>query len=524
MIPRLPGPETDPVPIRWSHLGWILLLALGLRCVALGGSDVIGADSYRFLSQAQSFEEGLRSEAIADSYHPLTSILIASVNSAQKLLLPAVDTDTPAGFRIDQSRRERAGWGISLIAGLLLVWLSMDLCSRLFPRVPPIAVGLLTAAQPYFVRASVDIMSDMIYLACFGFALRAGVVALTGRRWIPFAVAGFSTGLAYLARPEGALLIPGLGAVWLLCRPWPWKVLLPRAAIAAACVAVLILPYALAIDGLTGKKDIGAFVAGTTSAAGGAGGAGEAGSGASLALASLLEIFHEWLGTAPEPVGILAIVGLIALARDRKRELGPILYSLVAVTMGAVLLRLLIMVEEPGYLSRRHVYLMVFLALPFAGAGVSVLTRPFGRVLPRAWREFAFPILLALIVAMLVPKAVSGHRSNQRSQRLAAEYILAHGGLGQRVYSSREKIWYYAGARFKAVPPDIAAEILAQLAGEERAWLAFYRERFGERVPKLEEFLGRLGDRLTLEASWLEAGHRTPRHLDLYLYQSESKE
>ena len=57
------------------------------------------------------------------------------------------------------------------------------------------------------------------------------------------------------------------------------------------------------------------------------------------------------------------------------------------------------------------------------------------------------------------------------------------------------------------------------MAGEERAWLAFYRERFGERVPELEALLTELGSGLTLEASWQEAGRREPRHLDLCLYQ-----
>ena len=521
MIARLPGPQSEPISIRWSHLGFLLLFALGLRAVSLASTDVIGADSSRFLAQAVCFENGDHESALADPYHPLTAILIAGVNSAQNAILPPVDLQSTEGFCLDQRRRERAGWLVSLAAGLLFVWLSFDLTARLFPRIPPISVALLTAVQPYFVRASIDIMSDMIFLTIFALALRSGLVAMSGSRWLPFLATGLFSGLAYLTRPEGILLVPGIGAVWALCRPWGGKVAMPRALATLAVAALCIVPYTAAIGGLTAKKDVGEFVAGPAIAPSSAPATvvADPPSTLELALASFREIFHEWLGTAPETISGVALIGVLLLLRKGRGELGPLLYLAIAATLGAVLLRLLIMVGEPGYISRRHVYLLVFLALPFTVAGIAGIAHVIAKLLPAGGKRFAFPVLLALFVASLIPKAIDDHRAGQRAQRFAAEYILEHGGPGQRVYASREKVWYYCGGRFTPIPSDWAKERLEQMAGEERAWLAFYRERFGERVPELEALLTELGSGLTLEASWQEAGRREPRHLDLYLYQ-----
>ena len=523
MIPRLTEPCREPRPIPWAHLFAILLFALGLRVVALTRSDAIGTDSYRFLAAAQCIEKGDWSGALHDAYHPLTATLIAGVNTTQAWLLGPIDPSDPESFATDQRRRERAGWLISLISGLALVWLSIDLARRLFPDVSPIGVGLLTAVQPYFVRASGDIMSDAIYLTLFAFGLRAAVLALDGAKWSPFVAVGLSAGLAYLTRPEGLLLIPAVGGVWLFCRPWPWRVLMSRSAVSAGMASVCIVPYIMALGGrLTEKKDVGDMIGLPTDAAGVMPGGMIAVGDSSLALASLNELFKEWFSTAPELVGVAAIVGALAILRGpRRRDVGPLLYLGLSFAMALILLRLLISVGEPGYVSRRHVFLLVLLSLPFAAKGIALAASGIAYFLPESKRRFVFPILASMVIAALVPKALAAHRADQVTQRWAAEYIVAHGGTGQRVFSSREKVGYYAGARLVPLEAGLTEYRFDQLEKSDRAWLAFYRERLSGRVPKLDQLLGELGASLEHRATWAEPRSKRPRHLELYLYTKQ---
>ncbi len=509
----------EPNSIPWRTLGLILLLALGLRVVSAWRSDVIGADSYRFLAAADSFSDGDWRGAVHDSYHPLTALLIAGVDTVQHRVLPAT-----ADFSIDQRRRERAGFFVSIVAGLLVVWLAIDLTARLFPGVSPAAVGILAAVQPYFVRASADIMSDALHLACFGWALRSGVIALSGTRWGPFGVTGVGVGLAYLTRPEGLLLLPAIGGMWLMVRPWPWRVLISRCAFAAATVALLIVPYAASIGWrLTAKKSVTEFLGIESGLPPGAVPGGGVVLGAvdlPLTLASAGAIITTWFTTATELIGVLVLVGFTVRVRSKShRDTGLFLYGAIAAGLCALLIRLLIHVEDPSYLSRRHVFLLVFMSLPFAVAGLQALSGPVASVLPPRLRTSSFALVLALVAAVLVPKATAAHRADQRAQRIAAEYILEHGGPGQRIYTDREKIAYYAGGQLLPLGPGGLEEPFRNLAAEHRAWLVFYRERLGPSTEEIDGRLGALGVALTPHGRWDERASRRPRHLELYLYE-----
>jgi hypothetical protein len=246
------------------------------------------------------------------------------------------------------------------------------------------------------------------------------------------------------------------------------------------------------------------------------GGAETAGS---LLFDSAWEIIFEWFTTAPEPISIFAIAGLVLWLGARRREPGLLLYLGIAAAMGALLLRLLVTVGDPGYLSRRHVLLPLFVTLPFTVAGIEATAAALARLLPPRARAFVFPCFFALIAAIHIPMSIASHRADQRTQRLAAEHILAHGGPGQRIYSTREKVGYYAGGQLVPIQAVNAEAALAAIAAEERAWLAFYREPTLEWFPGLDRHLAELGSDLHLERRWLEAESRDGRHLELYLWE-----
>jgi hypothetical protein len=104
-----------------------------------------------------------------------------------------------------------------------------------------------------------DGLSDTLFLlfACTGLWLAS--VALRRQSWRLFALTGLAGGLAYLVRPEGALIVGTTGLVLLgmqLSRRWrqSWRnVLVSGAALSLAALAVMT-PYMLAIRGLTVKN------------------------------------------------------------------------------------------------------------------------------------------------------------------------------------------------------------------------------------------------------------------------------
>lgn len=512
--PGFTGPVPDPPPIPWRLLLLVLLIALGLRALCSARTEIIGTDSARFLAAAHCVEDGDLAGAIADPYHPLTAVLIGSLNSVQNAVL-----GEPEDHTTDRVRRERAGIALSLVFGMLTVWVAMDLTRRLFPGVSPVGVGLLVAMQPYFVRASVDIMSDAIHLCFFALALRSGVIALTGARWGPFAWTGLFIGLGYLTRPEALVLVPAIGGVWLVLRPWGWRRFLPRVSLALTATAVCVVPYAVAIGGrLTGKKDVGEMI--------GVGGEGSVGGGAVLAsadaplvLASAVSVFTEWYSTMTEALGGFALLGIALRLRRSPRAVGDLSSGFVAFGMVAVLILLLVQLQQPDYLSRRHVFVLVFLALPYACHFLAEFAPWLARILPRRIRAASFALLLAGFAAGLVYKSVDPHRADQRMQRVAAQYILDHGGAGQRIYTSREKVAYYAGGDLEPLTPGYAEQLVHRVAGQERAWIAFYRERFGVSSEEIDALLESLGPGLRRVGNWAEPASRRPRHLELYLYE-----
>jgi hypothetical protein len=177
----------DPRRPDWKLIACVMLLALVLRVASAERSLLIAADASRFLNSAERVEAGDFQGAIADVYHPLTAYATGAVNAVQRAAF-----GVPPEFRAELLQRERAAHLVVLLAGLLLVWLQMDLAFRLFPRAPALVVGLLAASHPYFVRSSADIMSDTPCLAFMMLALRQGVVATVSGDQIPFS--GFLAG------------------------------------------------------------------------------------------------------------------------------------------------------------------------------------------------------------------------------------------------------------------------------------------------------------------------------------------
>jgi hypothetical protein len=526
----------------------ILLFALTVRLVCMSRSDLIGTDSMRFLQAAQQVETGQFGEAIRDPFHPELSFLIALLNQGQQQIL-----GVPPGFDEDRKRRERAAYTIVLAAGLLWVWLMIDLTRILFPAVPPGAVGLLAACQPYLVRSSADIMSDTPMLAALMLALRAA--AAPPERLLAALVCGLSIGLAYLARPEGLVALPTVLAFWLLRDRRSPARLATRAGLMLASLACVALPYVIAISVIAGKptvtlkKDVYHMVGVEAARSGGDPRArttqgstpeltreevkrpdaphderpparsAQPSAAPSQTLGSLVASFGNiltgWFKTAPEVLALAFLAGLWALWRHGALTEGHTLFALCAGFTTAILLLLAWSEPDPDYLSRRHVFILAVLCLPLSARGLLALGAALGERVVRIGASRGPVLVLAGTVLGLTLHATSAHRDDQLAQLTAARWIVAQRGHGEILFTDREKVAYYAGATAHPLPAD-AHTLVRQVRSFPRAWVAFYHEGAvccGELAAALEE----PGSPLQLVQRLEEPGASPPRTLLLYL-------
>ncbi|MEE8142963.1 MAG: glycosyltransferase family 39 protein [Planctomycetota bacterium] len=499
-------------PLRCRAVVAILLVALVPRLISLVRNPLIGADSYRFLQSAERFEEGDYRGMLDDSYHPLTASIIGTLNQFQNLLLPH-----PQGLRQEQERRERAAHLVILLAGLLVVLLLMDLTWRLFPGISPLAVGLLAAINPYFVRSSADIMSDTLFLVFFLLALRESAIIPRRMVWLRAMTAGAAVGLAYLARPEGLVLLPAVGFFWVQQSPRRIRFLASRLIPFAAAATLLILPYADAIGSLTHKKSILEMM-------------GEVfqnhipttmnkGFFSWLDVESIGRLLHRWFEAGPEVISVAALVGLVfAICR---KEWGPG-HTLFAEVIGIMLmlLALLVAMEGDGYLSKRHMFTLVALSLPMASRGLLGMGAGLSHVLRLRFRNAKYLLLVLAMVAM-TPKAISAHRQDQIAQRQAAEFILENGDVGQVIYTNREKVAYYSGGAYQTLDQK-TEDTLQRILRQERAWLVFYREKMERYSPGFSELVEKKAaeePHFRHMKTILERYDEPPRHLVIYLWE-----
>ncbi|MCA8959842.1 MAG: glycosyltransferase family 39 protein, partial [Planctomycetes bacterium] len=473
------------------------------------------------------FERGEYDQAIRQDYHPLSAFSFACANHVQQSVLSA-----PASPREERQRRERAAYLLSVLAGVVGVWLLIDVSRRLFPNVPAWLVGLLAALTPYLVRTSADIMSDGIFIALFVLAIRQADVALRRRseHWLGAVVgaglAGGVTGLAYLTRPEALVLIPAVLVYWapeLRRRP---GVTAAQGVFFLLGVAFLAFPYIYALfleSGewlITRKKSLGSLL-GWTACVSIPGGPLRAGvGGAILDARALTRIVDRWFFASPEVLGVAALIGAIAVVRRREWYRGHLLFVTALASLVGVFLLLLHSSQDYGYLTKRHVITLVTLTLPFAARGVTAFSSILASRVPASQRRRVFPFVLAGVLVAIGVKAIAPQRGDQRAQRSAADYILGHGS-SEFVLTPREKIAYYCGSE-RRLWPESAEAIVAEIRSRPEGWIVFYREKWPEISSGLEAAIrvGIVGGTLERDTSFEERDRDPARHLDVYRWRA----
>lgn len=243
--------QGTPRPFRRDLLCIVLVLLVGLAVKSwlFLRTEVLARDGVGYIRFAASLHQEpwpnvLRSE----QQHPLYPIAVAVTH--ELFLAANIVTDSPIGW-------QSSAQAVSLICGLLLAVPMFFLARRLFGSRVAFWATLTFQVLPVPAQITTDTLSEGLFLLASASALLAAVIGLERRYTWAFAITGIFGGLAYLTRPEGAILIAlaALMVLWLQISPtqrMPWRKAL--ACWGGLSVAILVaLPYWLTIGGLSNK-------------------------------------------------------------------------------------------------------------------------------------------------------------------------------------------------------------------------------------------------------------------------------
>jgi hypothetical protein len=470
------GQEGQATTAGWRRdlalLAVLLTLTTALRLWLLCNTEVAARDSIGFIRYALQLERDGWAEVLARSHqHPGYPVTVLAVSIPVRAVLDAPLTHT----------MQLSAQLASSLAALLLVIPMYFLGKLLIHRAAGFWGALLFQCLPVSGHALSDGLSEALFLLLTACALLSACQALRGRSAWRFAVCGAFCGLAYLTRPEGALLLAAVGLVLLgsqLAPAWrrrPGEFLRCGAALAVAAAAAGS-PYYLATGQLTNKPSALQILG------------GENPDGASLApgpraaLAPLAAVpavavdldgalgarllrglwgltyelansFH-WFAWLPAVVGMCWYRGLVRTAP------GVWVLLVYCALHALVLLRLAAVV---GYVSDRHV-LALLLCGVYPAAGLlwdlgglaarwlrarTVAGETAGGL--RRWLSrpgVVSVVLLVLLVGTSLPRTLQTLHARRAGFRDTGHWLAANTQAADSVFDAHGWAYYYAGRLF----------------------------------------------------------------------------
>lgn len=376
----------------------MLGIAAAVHWWLVANTSITARDSIGFVRYAFALENPERTwvEVLREEAHPPGYPL--AILAANKLV------------RADGVEILLAAQIASSVAGVLLVLPVYWLGRKLFDRSAGFWAALLLQFLPVFARDTADGLSDGPFLLCALSAVACGVWALDSSRVRPgLLICGMLSGLAYLVRPEGAL-VPLASALTIVLQA-------KRLGFGRVVVGVLVMaagfgavggPYMAIIGGFTNKPALTKPGAEPDPVA--ARGPLFAESipkdtaGIQRGLGVVYVSGKEWLKTGHYGVAIAAVIGLVLCAgrvwREPKFWL-PVFYASGQLAAVAAL------GLKQGYVSERHLLPVAAVGVLFAAGGLPVWFKLWakvpgvGRVF--AWRWWPMMTCVVFIVAGAVP-------------------------------------------------------------------------------------------------------------------------
>ncbi len=366
----------------------------------------------------------------------------------------------------------------SALAGILLVVPLFYLGRELFDRRVGFWAALLFQVLPSASRITSDGLSDSTYFLLATTALVLAARALRRRSLIELALCGLSSALAYLTRPEGALI--GLVVLLVsLCLQaarstrWPWRHALAGALVLTLGFMAAAGPYMGVIGSFSRKPTSRKFLnlCDETDTL------PPPPDQVRVPRGPLLAVWWSglWSGcsthrTRPPLVwGVWALVRelvrasqsvlwlpmLLGLWRFRGRLVrspGLLVVFLVVIVYALIVARMAVVV---GYLSERHMLFLVLCGTLWAAAELvwwgdrlAAFLAGRGDPLPARWRLAVVTVCLSVLPAALATDAFHPLHANRAGHRAAGLWLRAHFRPGDEILDPFCWAHYYAGAVF----------------------------------------------------------------------------
>ncbi|HEY7308063.1 MAG TPA: glycosyltransferase family 39 protein [Gemmataceae bacterium] len=247
------NPTLPTVRAGWADLGYLAILALlavGLRTWQITHTEVASRDSISYIRIAWQLEHGDWRQVLRSApQHPGYSLSVLAVSLPVRQFIP---DDLPRAWQLSAQIA-------SALASVLLLVPMFFLGRELFDRRVAFWACVLFQCLPSSGKVMGDGLSDTLFLlfACAG--LWMACVALRRGSRTAFALTGAFGGMAYLVRPEGALIIAAAGMVLLglqIGRRWrrSWRSVLVSGGVLSLASLAVMTPYMALIGGVTVKN------------------------------------------------------------------------------------------------------------------------------------------------------------------------------------------------------------------------------------------------------------------------------
>jgi hypothetical protein len=461
--------EPHSTPRRdWPLLVLLLLLALAMRVWQVTTCEVAARDSVTYVRIAWLLEHGDWRQVIPKSpHHPAYPLTILAVSSVVRQLDPGLLPD----------RMQLSAQIASSIASVLLVLPLFFLGRALFDRRVAFWATLMFQCVPASGRVLGDGLSESLFLLLATTALWLSVIAFQRRSPWCFAGVGLFGALAYLTRPEGALIIAATGIILAALQlrrgtRRPWGHFAASALSMSVAALILAAPFMILIRGVTTKNtaikifqsapatsdDHRARPPAMSSLAkqpvvfavfSGEPGTGDASQRRLWALMILVIMFGKlayYIGWVPLLIGLWVY-------RDKFRLLaGSWVLALVSL---AVLPLLYLVALKMGYLSERHVLLVLCFGIYWTVAAVLWLAEWCAAWFPG--RRWISPTISATLLGLTciagLARTLEPMHSDRAGFREAGYWLAEHAQPEEDIDDPYGWASYYAGRAFVERPP-----------------------------------------------------------------------
>jgi hypothetical protein len=448
---------------RWSDLkllALLLALAAGIHLWLIRHTEVTARDGVGFIRYAWQLQTQPWAPVLRENPHPPIYPLTVLAMSYPVRQLAAGN---------DQAVMQLSAQLASALAGTLLVIPMFYLGRQFFDRRVAFWAAALFQCLPGGSRVLADALSEAIFLLLTATATLLAIQAVRSRRPSRFAWSGLFGSLAYLARPEGILIILAQGLVLLgaqLIPSWrrPWRQTIV-CGVSVTLVAVAIASPYIAVIGrftnkITGQDILHTSVPDWKSYP-------QARGGSPPLAASLFAVYNQgskevsllnrhiwclasvWREVAKGYHYIAWAPALVALIYFRKQFCTR---PEIWVCWGLIFLDVLLLWRVAfvaGYLAERHSLLIVMSSIVWAVGGITIIAEHLGRWLSRSWfpssgKIWALLILLALAGSGL-PKTLEPLHTNRAGFHAAGLWLADHAQPGDLIIDPFSWTEYYAG-------------------------------------------------------------------------------